>query len=426
MENSNKLEQFLGISHENLAFRRVGYFYFKLKKAWSNGTLWNRVGQYLLITVRRPFDVLIGYMCLSRADHKLNIKDGFADHRQKQHRYLTNPEHIHRIVTAYKAAKQAQREAPLPFQIRGLWDEWISINYKDVITALDVEDFSTLSSLFENLHREQFTTGMGGYDEYLRYRTLLGSFYIKYVWSKYRDKLQMLDFDLQKIGFPLIGNPTGISINGNIIPIHTLRHAYHAMEICELLQDIPKATVVEIGGGSGSQAYQTIRIGEARVSKYLVFDIPEVAAISSYFLLSAFPNKRVRLFGEGIISSASSEDYEIAIFPHFAISQLADLSVDLFYNSCSFSEMDGASSSEYLSIIERACRKYFLHDNHDEVFEFRNPDGSTSANLIGSKLIPNPTLFKRIFKKPRVHGLPEDKSLVHFEYLYERTHKLQA
>ena len=370
--------------------------------------------------VRRPFEVLIGYIRLSKADRNLSIKDGFADHRKKKYHRRSNPEHLRRIITAYKASKQAQREAALPFQIRGLWDEWISINYKELISALEAEDTSGLSYLLENFYREQFTIGTGGYDNYLRYRMPLGSLYIKYVWSTYRDKLLTLDFDLQKINFPFVGNPTGVIFNGNVISIETLRHAYHAVEMCELLRDIPKSTIVEIGGGLGGQAYQTIQIDGEHVSKYLVFDIPEVATISSYFLLSAFPDKRVRLFGEGSVSVASCEEYDVAVFPHFAITQLPNSSVDLFYNSCSFSEMDEVSAREYIAIIERVCRKYLLHDNHDTVFESKNRDGSISLNVIGSKLIPNPALFKRIFKKPRVHGLPEDRSFVHFEYLYEK------
>jgi putative sugar O-methyltransferase len=208
-------------------------------------------------------------------------------------------------------------------------------------------------------------------------------------------------------------------VDGKVISIETLRHAYHAVEMCELLRDVPKAIIVEIGGGLGGQSYQTMHMSK-QVSKYLVFDIPEVAVISSYFLLSAFPNRRVRLFGEGSVSIDSCEEYDVAVFPHFAITQLPNSSVDLFYNSCSFSEMNGLSSIEYLSIIERASRRYFMHDNHDTTFEFRNPDGSTSLNVIGSMLIPNPALFKRIYKKPRVHGLPEDRSFIHFEYLYEK------
>ena len=212
----------------------------------------------------------------------------------------------------------------------------------------------------------------------------------------------------------------GVASNGSAVSIETLRHAYHAVEMCNLLGNVNAPVVVEIGGGLGGQAYQAIQRCGDKISKYAIFDIPEVATISSYFLLSAFPEKRVQLFGEGPVSVAPGVTYDLAVFPHFAISQLADSSVDLFYNSCSFSGMDGVCSREYLATIERAGRKYFLHDNHDTVFEFKNADGSISVNVIGSKLVPDSTSFKRIFKKPRVHGLPEDRSFVHFEYLYER------
>ncbi|MFH1185742.1 MAG: putative sugar O-methyltransferase [Chloroflexota bacterium] len=400
--------------------KRIRYFSSKVKKAWSSGTLWDKSTRVIATMARRPFEVLIGYARLSRADRRLNTGDGFADHRQMIYHHRSNPDHLRRIVTAYRASKQAQQRAPLPFQIRGLWEEWISVNLKDLIAALEAEDLSCLSDLFENLHREQFTIGMGGYDFHLRYHAPLGGLYIKYVWSAYRDKLLALDFDLEKLDFPFVGNPEGIAVRGSIIGVEVLRHAYHAMEMCELLRDIPRSIIVEIGGGLGGQAYQTIKMAGDQVCKYLIFDIPEVAAISSYFLLSSLPEKRVRLFNEGAVGIESHDEYDVAVFPHFAVAQLPVSSVDLFYNSSSFSEMDGASSREYLSTVERTCRRYFLHDNHDKVFKFRDPDGRTSTNVIGSKLLPDPALFKRIFKKPRVHGWPEDRSVVQFEYLYER------
>ena len=402
--------------------KRIDYYYLKIKSAWLSGNLWEKSRRFLTTMIRRPIEVLIGYMRLSKADRCLNIKGGFTDHRQEKYHHRSNPEHLRRIVSAYKASKHVQGQAALPFEIRGLWNEWISINYKKLITALENENLDELSCIFENIFREKCTIGIGGYEDYRRYQTLLGGFYIKYVWSKYRDLLCSLDFDIEKIDFPHVGNPTGGLINGKVISQTTLRHAYHAVEMSMLLCDTPKANIVEIGGGWGGQTHQALLMNE-QISKYILFDIPEVAAISSYFLLSSFPNKKVRLFGEGLISADSYEEYDIAVFPHFSINQLSDSSVDLFYNSCSFSEMDGESSKEYLSIIQRVCCKYFMHDNHDTIFEYKNPDGSISLNVIGSKLIPDPALFKRVFKKPRVHGLPEDRSFIHFEYLYERISK---
>jgi hypothetical protein len=392
----------------------------KISEALSSGTLQERSTRFLVTSIRRPIEVLIGNIRLSKEDRNLNIKDGFTDHRQESNHYKSDVEHIRRIIASYKKSKQLQKQADLPFEIRGLWAEWIYINYKQLIAALEEEDVFKLSNILENLFREQCTTGTGGYDNYVRYRFPLGSFYIKYVWSKYKDILLTLDFDLDKICFPNVGNQTGILIDGKVISIETLRHTYHAVEMCELLRDIPASICVEIGAGLGGQAYQTMQMSNGKVSKYVLFDIPEVAVLSSYFLLSAFPNKRIRLFGEGDVSVSPNEQYDIGIFPHYAISQLSNSSVDLFYNSCSFSEMDGATAREYLSIIERACRKYFLHDNHDTILNFKSSNGDVSTNVIGSRLIPNPSLFKRIFKKPRVHGLPEDRSFVQFEYLYER------
>jgi len=398
---------------------RIKYYYLKIKSAWLSGTLLTKVSLFLITSIQTPFEIIFGYIRLPRVDRQLNLKDGFADHRKEKYHQKSNPDHLRRIVSAYKAAKNSQGRAELPFEIRGLWAEWISINYKKLITALDDENYEDLAKIFENIFREQCTIGTGGYDDYRRYKKILGGFYIKYVWSKYRDMLCSLDFDIDKIDFPHVGNQTGVLINGKVIAHSTLRHAYHAVEMRSLLSDTPEANIVEIGSGLGGQAYQALLMNQ-KVSKYILFDIPEVAAISSYFLLSSFPNKKVRLFGEGLTSADSSEDYDIGIFPHFSINQLSALSVDLFYNSCSFSEMDGKSSKEYLSIIERAGRKYFLHDNHDTVFEFKNSDDSVSLNVIGSELIPDTELFKRIFKKPRVHGLPEDRSFVHYEHLYER------
>ena len=398
----------------------IKYFYTKIINAWANGTLLERSSRFLAISVRRPIEVVRGYAALKKTDRTLNIKDGFADHRLEKDHHRSNPEHLRRIIAAYKKSKKAQAQSASPFEIQGVWADLISVDFSELIASLEAEDLGKLASLMENLFREQCSVGIGGYDDYVRYNSTLGRLYIKYVWSSYRDKLLTLDFDPQTICFPHVGNQTGVVLNGKVISIETLRYAYHSVEICELLRNIPKAICVEIGSGLGGQAYQTVKMGGEKISKYILFDIPEVAALSSYFLLSAFPEKRVRLFGEGKVYDSDDKEYDIAVFPHFSITELPDASVDLFYNSCSFSEMDGASSSEYLSLIERACRKYLLHVNHDSVFEFKNSDGSISTNIIGSKLIPNPDLFKRIFKKPRVHGLPEDRSFVQFEYLYEK------
>ncbi len=476
---------------------RLRYFRAKVRRAWVDGTLRQKAGRFLVSSIRIPAGTICGHLRLPRADRHLDVAGGFADHRGRPRQIRSGAEHLRRIIAAYQASKELQRTAPPPFAIRGLWSEWIAVNFQRLMGALNSGDTSALAALFENLHREQFTLGAGSsYDEYIRYRTsVTGRFYVRTVWCRYRDlfrkgipgtanlpigswnssepsaslaagvKSQSGDWRSQGLGtqiggpatpspipigsfgpgageggrvgpvpmanqeiggpggpihYPPVGNPAGIVLDGELIPIHAFRHAYHALEMSEWLRDVPGAVVAEIGGGIGGQAYQMMRRSGAAIAKYLVFDIPEMTSICSYFLLSAFPDRRIRLFGEGPVSTGAAEDYDIAVFPHFAVTALEDRSVDLFHNACSFSEMDSVSSAEYLRVIERACRKYFSHINHETRFQYRNPDGSTSVNRIGSELVPDPRRFKRVFRKPRVFCLPEDRGFRYYEYLYER------
>ena len=302
----------------------------RIKSAWLSDTLLAKSKSHLILIFLIPLKILIGYMRLSKTDRCLNIESGFIDHRQQEYFQRSNIDDLRRIISAYKAAKHQQSQAVSSFQIHGLWDEWISVNYKELIDALENENFNDLSCIFENIFREQCSIGIGGFYDFKRYKTVLGKFYLKYVWCNYRNILRSIDFDIEKIDFPNVGNQTGILCNGKIISQTTLRHAYQGVEISKLLSDTLQPSIVEIGAGMGGLAQQTISLDE-QISKYIIFDIPEVAAISSYFLLSSFPNKKVRLFGEGLVSADASEEYDLAVFPHFSINQLPDLSVAVSY-----------------------------------------------------------------------------------------------
>ena len=400
--------------------KRFIYLLNKAKNAYSSGVLQEKLIRYLLNSYKRYVEIPFKYLFLESDHKRLNLKDGHADHRGSKREILPSEEDISRIIKAYKKAKQEQRDCPEAFEIKGLWSEWISLNYGFVIKALNEEDIDALSSIYENLFREQCGIGTGGYDEYLRYKSLFGGLYTKYVWSSYKDHLENIDFDISRLDFPMVGNPCGVFYDNRVIPIESLRHAYRAHEINLLLKESENPVIAEIGGGLGGLAFQVINQAQQKNMKFLLFDIPEVLALSSFFLMTAMPEKNFRLFGESRVTAHNDENFDIGIFPHFTIDELENLSVDLFYNSCSFSEMDGKSANENLRIIERTSRRYFMHDNHDTEFKFTYSDKTSSQNVIGSKLLPDSNLFKRIYKKKRTHGLPEDDSFIHFEYLYER------
>ena len=53
---------------------------------------------------------------------------------------------------------------------------------------------------------------------------------------------------------------------------------HHGVEIKRLLDDVEAPVCVEIGGGLGGQTYQTVTMCGDKLGRYLLFDIPEVAA----------------------------------------------------------------------------------------------------------------------------------------------------
>ena len=398
---------------------RFQYYCEKVQRARRSGNLLPRLRRKAFRAIYNPSKDLIDYYWrLSAADRRLDVSSGFSDHRGNSN-HLPARETLNRIVTAYRKAKFESAAATPDFQVRGVWAEWIAINYRALISALDSSDLESVGKLLANCNREQFSTGTGyGYDDFIRYRIpVIGRRSVLAAWCRYRDILNELDGSLETVHFPAIGNPAGIPHNGDVLPVEALRHACNAKQIASLLEDLLGPVILEIGGGFGGQALQTIRASQPR--KYLVFDLPEVGVLCSYMLMSAFPDSRIRLFGEGPVSAARGENYDIGVFPHFTIQRIEDRSIDLVFNESSFSEMDASSSRAYLREVERICRRYFLHINHDVRLEFKEPGGATSINCIASDLVPSKS-FKRIYKHPRMFGRSEDKLFKSYSFLYER------
>jgi putative sugar O-methyltransferase len=399
--------------------KRLKYYLEKIFIASKKGVLLEKLYLFIGNKYMQYFFAPIQYLRNKKNINKLKIDDeiGFKDHLNDVDFLSIKDEDIYRIIQSYNLAKRNYINAPSQLEVRGLWDEWISVNFCELIAALNEKDVNKLRYLFNNIMRMQFTVGLGPYDEWNRSKRLFGKEYIKYVWFDYYNKLKKLDPNLEP-KFPLVGNPSGLFYNKTVIPYEALRHAYRAKEISDILSDCSEKDIVEIGGGYGGLAFQLASSMPTGNFRFRLYDIPEVAAISSAFLLTSLSNCNVSLYGEDV--DLNNEAPQICIYPHFAICDIKDNSIDLFYNSCSFSEMDGASANYYLKVIERASRNYFMHDNHDTKFSFIESNGKVSENIIGSELIPDINKFRLVYKKTRTHGLPEDKSFVHHEFLYKK------
>ena len=116
-----------------------------------SGTLRERTILFFFTKISTPFIILFGFYKLSKSDRLLNLKDGFKDHRHQDYHIQSDLEHIHRIITSYKKSKDHQLSDSQGFPVQGIWDEWISVNYRRLIDAIEAENELELSSIFENI-----------------------------------------------------------------------------------------------------------------------------------------------------------------------------------------------------------------------------------------------------------------------------------
>ncbi len=361
----------------------------KIGHAWADGTLRERVVRKLGVELSTALGTAARYAALTREERALNLAAGFADHRPAAAVGGDGDrEVLERITAAYRAARADQPRAAKPFAVRGVWAEWLAVNFGSLVRAVEGGDRAALGALLADFDREPFARGIAGsYVDVVRYRrSLLGPWYVRTLWCQHRRKLAAEGLDAAELSSPNVGNPAGVLLGDRVISVEMLRYAHHAVTAARLLRDVDEPVVMEIGGGFGGQAYQIVdqaRRRGAPVRLYLDFDLPEVLMVASYFMLKALPGLCFRLYGEGPVTADPAAGFDVGLFPHFAIDRVEDGSADLVFNTHSLSEMDELASRHYLAVVNRACRRYFMHANHEKRLVFRQPDGTRSRNLVG-------------------------------------------
>lgn len=355
---------------------------------------------------------------LAPADRRLDLATGFTDHRGTPHEVRCSDTAFERLVAAFQAAEaDASRSCPPELAVHGVWAEWLDLNYGGLRKLLRASDTAGLRRLLENVHREPMSTGVGGTFDDLRAapRPLVQAYY-RTLWANYRDLLAEVRPDWADVASPVVGNPQGAWVDGRLVQVDTLEKAYYATVLSGEMDGPTPSRIVEIGAGMGGQALQFLRLSGDAVGHYTIVDLPEVACLSAYCLMAALGEDRVRLFGESRGNGGAIVD----VLPHWCVTGFADRSADLVFNSYSFSEMDSATSSFYLSQVEKFCAGVFFHVNHETRFRYRRPDGGTSVNRLGSELVPDPARFRLVRRRTRQFVRPENRANVAFEYLYRR------
>ena len=340
-----------------------------------------------------------------------SIEDGCVNRRNDN-----NDEKIfERIVTAYGKSKEVQRRSAPVYQVS---NEWLPIYAEHLGRIMDVlarGDIVQLKSAYNNFFRDSCSSGLHGFlldvpqnfvqndiHPGLRERYFNDLLHRFKLWWE----LMEMTCPLADLQSPLIGNPYGYTIDGQFIRAGADYQHYYSSIIGRLIRGPGHKTVIEIGGGFGGMAYYLMR--DSSDLTYLDFDLPENVALTSFYLLTAFPDKEIALFGEVDMETTDIQRYDAVLMPSFEMHKLRNDSVDLTFNSYSLAELSRETVDDYISHINRFTSKFIFHVNHTKVSLVKSSDFGISKEK-----------FELVFRSTALWNASRNTEVDEFEYLYK-------
>jgi hypothetical protein len=165
-------------------------------------------------------------------------------------------------------------------------------------------------------------------------------------------------FSLRDLVGPETGNPFGVLIDGTLVRAGAVYQHYSAHRIREHLAS-EGGRVAEIGGGFGGMAYYLLR--DQPNVRYIDFDLPESLALTSYYLLKAFPQLNFFLYGEGELTAKTIDRSDVVLLPIFEMESMPAGSVNVTFSSHVMADLSTEAISDYLDAIARMTQSYLLY-----------------------------------------------------------------
>ncbi|MEC9092970.1 MAG: putative sugar O-methyltransferase [Planctomycetota bacterium] len=322
---------------------------------------------------------------------------------------------VQRVIQFFQKMKQDQPRASSVYQPGGEWAHYLSERQEFYDRLLEGDEDYCQEKL-NNFWRNELGPIVKEYAKYEQLVNQESEFVDRFQQNISRNYLiwkEIYEGNIAVLEAPQVGNPWGYMIEGKLVlPKATRFHAI-AKQVMDLTQDVDHALVAEIGGGYGGAPYYLLR--DRPQVTYVDFDLPETLVIAAYYLLCCFPERDLFLYGEDETPDEKNlSQYAAVLLPNFELPKLGDATVDVFFNSFSFSEVPYESLVEYLAQVQRVVKSYFLHNNMDR-------QGVVNR---GFKRIPaseyplDSRAFKRLYKQfDLFHGKDGD----YREFLYQRT-----
>ena len=152
-------------------------------------------------------------------------------------------------------------------------------------------------------------------------------------------------------------NTKNYQINYNT---HDYDDIYHTWFIINQLNHLEQEhpLICEIGSGYGGLASKIKN--NIKKSKIVIFDLPEVNAVQSYYLLNTFPDQKIYGYQDFLQygSKILEADFEFLIVPGWTANDLLQGKVvDAFINVRSMMEMNRKVIQNYFSVIQTSLRE---------------------------------------------------------------------
>lgn len=265
--------------------------------------------------------------------------------------YLTEDNFIKKLISIYKIAYADRLKHG--YQLSDHWKEYYENQYLK---------FSKIENI-PNFRNDQLLSK--GCDDSDRNSSLLDL--IEYIKNWQLDQ----EFLIKNISKKNIGNNnTSYFFLGYHLDYAELVHIKFYLHIRNKIKNKINF-ICEIGGGFGSLA--RIFLNQFN-SKYILIDLPEANLISSYFLQSHFPNKKLFLYDDyckkkeknSIIDEKCLEENDIFILPPWTLNSFSEkIKFDMYINTYSFMEMKKETLKEYFDFIHQHSKigSYFLNIN---------------------------------------------------------------
>ena len=324
---------------------------------------------------------------------------------------------LKRIVISYNKAKIAQQNAPVAYHVGNEWLPIYNHKLRGVMAALAKGNIDELAAMYRSFFRDPCSTGLVGLADNMKMRYFSGNI------SK-RDKLLYLydvlcryklwriltedKYSVQCLASTSIGNPFGFELDGVFVSNGSDYLHYYATEV-NRLAECDQPVVVELGGGYGGMAYFLLR-DSAKIT-YVDFDLPENLALTSYYLLRAFPTLKVALYGEEELNGDTLRGFRVVLMPNFEIENLPNDSADVVFNSYSLAEMSAEAINKYIKHMTRISKRYFLHVNHTSNSLVKADDFGIEQNG-----------YELLSRKQALWNRGRRLVVDEYEFLYSRSH----